>query len=310
MKHIFIINPKAGQGVHLPQLEKEIHRAASEIGVTSPVIHITQAPQDAKEFTVRFCEEHPEEELRFYACGGDGTLNEVLNGMIAHPKAELACYPCGTGNDFIANFGEQKHYMDLKNLMQSKAITCDCMKVGNDSSYRWCINVCNVGFDANVAADMSFFKRLPLIQGTMAYYLSIFSCLLKKINTPLTVTLDNEKVLTEKFMLIAVGNGKCYGGGFLALPKASVSDGAMDFCAVRKLSRFQITKLVSQYKKGEHVDSPEFSSIVVYGNCKKIDISAKAPVNISCDGEITKGAHLWIEIVPNALRFVPPVQKE
>ena len=306
MRHIFVINPVAGQGVRIAELLAEIDSASQKTGQTEVETYLTQSVGDAKEYAARVCREHPDKRLRFYACGGDGTLNEVLNGMMGFPNAELACYPCGSGNDFIYNFGQAQDFLRIESLMTGETTLCDCIRMGHKTGYRYGVNICNVGFDARIAAEMTAFKRLPLIQGEAAYYLSVFWNLLHKLGMHLTVTLDSGEELQDEFLLAAMGNGRRYGGGFLALPQAKVRDGLLDYCCVRKVSRFKIAKLVSKYKKGEHIGNEEFASLVTAGRCRRLSVTSQTPVKICCDGEISTGTELWVEIVPNAFSFVLP----
>ena len=165
-------------------------------------------------------------------------------------------------------------------------------------------------FDVRIAAEMTTFKRLPLIGVGMVYYLSVFWNLLHKLGMKLSITLDSGEKPKGEFLLAAMGNGRRYGGGFLALPQAEIKDGLLDYCLVRKVSRLKIAKLVSRYKKGEHINNPEFASLVTAGQCRRITLTAASPVTICCDGEIFTGIKLWVEIVPKAFSFLLPVLKE
>ena len=107
MKHIFIVNPHAGATSAVEELRNEL--AGSEFG-SDYEFYVTKAPLDATKYVRSRCEAEPESTLRFYACGGDGTLNEVASGAIGFSNAEVACYPCGSGNDYIKYYGSKEDF--------------------------------------------------------------------------------------------------------------------------------------------------------------------------------------------------------
>src|SRR5690554_4358206 len=115
MKHVFIINPAAGAKDISGPLSQEIKQLLPENDVK---IHITTGKNDARDFTNDYLQKHLNEEVRLYSCGGDGTLNEVLNGMVGFNNVSLACYPSGSGNDFVKNFEDPKRFLDLAKLIQ------------------------------------------------------------------------------------------------------------------------------------------------------------------------------------------------
>ena len=126
MKHIFVINPAAG-----PKSSEEFVKNQLEaIGALDiSEIYVTKGPKDATNFVRTRCAESPDEQLRFYACGGDGTLCEVVAGVVGFDNAEMTCYPCGSGNDYVKYYGGKDVFLDLKSLINSEATPVDLMKV-------------------------------------------------------------------------------------------------------------------------------------------------------------------------------------
>ena len=138
MKHIFIINPTAGSGLYIEELNKKLN-ALKDIEWET---YTTKGAKDATAFVKSYCSEH-KEPVRFYACGGDGTIKEVADGVVDCPNAEMSCYPCGSGNDFVKCCGGKEAFRDLESLVRIQAQPIDLIKVGDQYS----INVVNFGFD-------------------------------------------------------------------------------------------------------------------------------------------------------------------
>ena len=114
MRHIFVVNPNAGQSRGLAQLQEQILAAGKKMGVRVE-IYETKAAGDGEAFVKRTCRQKaPDERIRFYACGGDGAVHEMANGVYGFDNVEMGCIPLGTGNDFIRNFGSAKDFLDIE----------------------------------------------------------------------------------------------------------------------------------------------------------------------------------------------------
>ena len=111
MKHIFVVNPGAGKGMTAPELDTKLKELEIEYE-----IYETVAAKDATRYVRERCESG--EELRFYACGGDGTLKEVMEGTVGFSNASLSCYPVGSGNDFVKCFGGKERFLNLEKLSE------------------------------------------------------------------------------------------------------------------------------------------------------------------------------------------------
>ena len=141
MKHLFIVNPVAG-GKDRHEYVAEQARLALEGSADAYEVYITTAPMDA--CAKIKAEAASGEELRVYACGGDGTLNECVNGAVGHDNVAVTHFPCGTGNDFIKMFGEEKErFFDLAELVHGEVRALDVMECCG----RYAINICSVGID-------------------------------------------------------------------------------------------------------------------------------------------------------------------
>jgi YegS/Rv2252/BmrU family lipid kinase len=302
MKHIFLINPAAGKDKEKKWLVELIKKSAEKLSLSAE-IYFTRGEGDAFDYVSKVAEGG--EKIRFYACGGDGTFNEVVSAAVGKENVSVGCIPCGTGNDFVKNFDDINDFLDVE-----KQLTADEEKIDViDADGNYSVNICNMGFDADVADGVIKFKRLPKISGNMAYSLSVITSLVKKIGFKAKIICDGEFKALENIMMMVVANGICYGGGYYGAPKAKINDGLMDVCIVKKLSRFQIAGLIGDYKKGNHLDNPKFKKYIEYFRCKNIEIESESPFTVSRDGEISKTEKAVIHIIKGGVNFLNPTIK-
>ncbi len=299
MKHIFIINPAAGK-----ENSHDVIKEALE-SLETPVdyeIYITQAPGDATAYIQKYCRKH-EDPVRFYACGGDGTLNEVVNGAVGYPQASISCYPCGSGNDFVKYYGGKKVFLNIKNLVEGEEEYIDLIRVGN----KYSINATHFGFDSTVAKTMMNIRRKKLIGGKNAYTTSVVVGLFKAMKNKCTVSVDGE-VLNPKgtILLCTIANGQYVGGSFRCAPKSLDNDGLLEVCLVHPLSRVTFLSLVKYYTQGTHLDNPKFEKYLEYRRGKSITVSAPRGFVYSFDGELIRQHDFTVEVAHDAIRFAVP----
>ena len=313
-RHLFIINPAAGQGEAI-KLRSEIDAVCSIAGVDYG-IYETESAGDAENFVRAHCEEYAEgqdageEILRFYACGGDGTLNEVVNGACGYDFTEVGCIPAGTGNDFIRNFPSRR-FDDLVAQVQGESRLCDLIHyeghINGETVSRYCVNMFNIGFDSNVVDMMARMKRLPLITGSLAYLASVGAMLIGKKGANLRVEYKDGFVHNGKLLLISVANGCFCGGGIKGLPKAVTDDGVFDVSLVKNVPRRTFIRLFPKYTKGTHLKEKRLQDVIRYTHETALLIAPKhPPMKLCVDGEITKAGKVLFRIQPKAFRFVLP----
>lgn len=299
MKHIFVINPVAGK----KDSTEEIREAVSKrLNADEYVIYVTKKPLDAWRFVHEYAAARPDEPLRFYACGGDGTLNEVVNGAAGFPNATVGCYPSGSGNDFLKYFGKKKDFLDIDALVAGAEVEVDLLRFSD----RYVINILNIGFDADVASRMIKYKRLPLVSGKGAYNLAVIVSLLSKMTHKFKITLDGELLYEGDGLLCAIANGICYGGGYYCAPEAVVDDGLLDICFVQPVSRPRFISLIRYYKNGTHLTTPKVARFITYKKGRDVIIESPTPINYALDGEIGSAVRIALSVVPKALRFIVP----
>ncbi len=299
MKIYFIVNPMSGQGKAYRTVEKLLEDVSFEYE-----IYLTEKALDATRFVKEKCEEFSNETLRFIACGGDGTLNEVVNGAVGYENAEVSCCPCGSGNDFVKYYGGAENFADVNRLVSAPAHAIDLIKVNDTYS----VNVVHFGFDTCVLKTMLKVKRMKIIGGKNAYNTGVVAAVLTAMKNKARLYADGE-LLNEDgtFLLCTAANCSHIGGKFFCAPKAKNNDGFIDVCVVKPVSRFRLMNLINAYEKGQHLDDPRFKPIVTYRRCRNFSVEAPEGFSISIDGELTEINKFTCEIVPSAVKFAAPV---
>ena len=295
MRHIFIVNPHSGPQDATDRILREVS------GLEGCEIYVTKGPGDASRYVREICRSG-DEETRFYACGGDGTLNEVANGAAGCAHAAVGCYPCGSGNDFVKYYGGKKPFLNIRAQLDAPDETIDLIRV-ND---RYAINVVNIGFEAKAAYRMVKFRRIPLFAGPRSYYPAVVVTLADSIRNPFRLTADGEKLYDGDILLCTFANGAYVGGSFRCAPRARVDDGMLEVCMVRPLSRLKFANLIGYYQKGEHLEAPPLKPYITYRRARKIEVETPRKSMICLDGEIETGSRFTVEIAPGALRFIVP----
>ena len=300
MKYVFIVNPKAGAGEN----EKTVRAAIENLPQKENCeIYLTKAPGDAMNFVRERSENEKDEKIVFVACGGDGTINEVMNGAVGHENAAVTCFPCGSGNDFVKCFENKNGFLDLSSLFEKDWKKIDLLKVGN----RFSANVTNFGFDTTVAITINKEREKTGHGNKNAYTKGVVTALIKSMKNECTVIADGETLNPDgKLLLCTAANGQYVGGSFRCAPRAKLDDGLMEVCLIKPISRLRFVKILKPYTAGEHIDNDEMKDIVVYRQAKKVEVIAKPGFAYSLDGEIIHADRFTIELVKNAVNFIAP----
>lgn len=295
MKNIFILNPKAGKKGLTQKLEKEI---ISYFKANGGEYEICCTHQSGEGKTIANAHAKKGEPVRIFACGGDGSAFDVLNGIIGYPNAVLGVLPCGTGNDFLKYFENANLFSCLDAQMAGQTVTIDAIKAGDS----YCLNQASMGLDAKVCEHKDKFSRLPFVGGKLAYTLALLYCFFTALKNKFTVQVDNNQPMSGEFLFSIAANGRYYGGGYMSAPKALVDDGLIDCVTITPVSRLRILSLLNKYTRGEHLDLP----ICTFLKGKKLTVTCpkEAPVNL--DGEVVWGKEITFEIAPNAVAFSLP----
>ena len=310
MKTIFVINPRAGQGKNIESFVSEVKEASLNTG-SDVFIYMTKAVGDAKRFVKEYCENNGV--ARFISCGGDGTLSEVVNGAIEFEGAEVGVVPMGTGNDFIRNFPTD--FKDIELQIKGESVKCDIIKYATEKldtrKEGYCVNMFNIGFDANVASLAARMKEKPFISGSFAYFSSIIVSLINKKTSKMKIEIDDNEAGCGEFLLSSIANGSYCGGGILSNPLADIRDGLININIIKNVSRLRFISLLPSYMKGTFLEKKGIEKIISSVKCKKVMIEpADGAIEMCCDGEIMLAGKTEFEILEKRLNFVVPGMKK
>ena len=295
MIHLFIINPAAGSRDRTADYTQKIEEICEARGITYR-IEVSKAPGDCTRIARKAAESG--EQYRIYACGGDGTLNEVVSGAAGFDNVAVTVFSGGSGNDFVKLFNDPQAFFDLEKLLDCEETTFDLIRCNEDYS----LNICSVGLDARIGTDVSNYKRLPLLQGFRAYVASTVVNVIKGISEHYVVRVAGEEIDARQTM-ICICNGRFYGGGFNPVPEADPADGMLDILLVRHVSRLQVPGVIGKYKNGRYKELPK---LVRHFKTDSIEILCDKSTVINLDGELRRAEKVNIRIADEKLRFFYP----
>lgn len=293
-----ILNPAAGRG-YGAQAEPEVRQCLKAEGVPFDIVR-TAGPWHAAELAKRAAEDGFE---TIVSAGGDGTANEVINGLMAASQngmtRRMGVIAAGSGSDFASGIGVP---LDLREAC--RRIACEQVKTidlgrvtipGQEPRYFG--NVVGVGFDGAVLMETLKMKRL---RGLPLYLLAVLKTIFLSFDAPaVTVTFDGQR-MELLAMLVSVANGPREGGGFLIAPNAKPDDGILDVCIAGEVSRLTMLRLVPHFLRGTHTDLDPITMV----QTKAITISSPDGLIAHVDGEVlcTDARQITCEVLPGALK--------
>ena len=295
MRHLFIINPAAGSRNQTELYRKQIAEVCEKHGLEYS-IRVSGAPGRCCKIAREAAETG--KEYRIYACGGDGTLNEVVNGAAGYENVAVTTFACGSGNDFARMFSNPQAFRDLEQLLDAQEEEFDLIRCNEDYS----LNICSVGLDARIGTDVSRYKRLPLLHGFRAYAASTIINTIKGIAEHYKIEMNGE-VIDGDQTLVCACNGRYYGGGFNPVPEADPTDGMMEVLVVTKVSRLKVAQVVGKYKNGLYKDYPH---LIRHYRTDRLVIHCDKPTPINLDGELRTSETVDLQISDKKLRFFYP----
>jgi diacylglycerol kinase (ATP) len=264
MKLVAIVNPHAGRGRTrrlFDRLQTRLDRV--EVFQTAGPGHATELGREAAEAADVVC-----------IVGGDGTVHEVVNGLMPSP-VPIVVVPAGSGNDFARLVGCPQSADELFRVIDegfgARLDVIDC-------GIRFCVNSVGLGFEAQVTRESRAIRRLkglPLYLLAVARALASFSC------PEMTIRLTDGETHSGPHLLVSVGNGVSAGGGFFLTPDARPDDGLIDACVVEGMGRLRMLRLLPLSLKGTHVNSPE----VTMRRTPSVAIECAGPLPLHIDGE-------------------------
>lgn len=294
MKHIFIFNPAAGGNCTKEILKNKLDALNEKIDYE---IFCTEYIGHAKLIVKEYIENHSTEELRFYACGGDGTINEVASS-VCNKNVEMAVVPLGSGNDFVKYFGGMEKFSDLNKVVNGNLMPVDILQVGENYS----INVCNFGFEAMVG---KIANEVKLKGGKNPYGVGVRKAIFKGMKHNIKVEVDGKIINGKaKMLLCTLANAHYVGGKYKCAPRAVINDGLIEVCLIDPISLISFIMLIGKYEKGTHLELNK--KFIHYTQGKNIKLTSDKDFDICLDGEIVTGNNFEIKILPNAVNFVVP----
>jgi diacylglycerol kinase (ATP) len=297
-----IYNPEADRGRSY-EIAGDLRQLANELGGADWVG--TVYPGHAIELAAQAAEAGYQTVV---ALGGDGTVHEVINGLMqvdAARRPQLGVVPIGSGNDFAGSAGMVRDpFAAVRAIFTSSSRRMlDIAKV-KDASGReeyWC-NALGIGLDAAITIQT---RTIPWIHGFGMYFLATLKTIALKFEKPyLTLSLDGQ-AMAGNFLMLSVGNGTREGGGFRVTPEAKMDDGLLDYILVDGMSRIKMLRLIPEVMQGTHARFHE----VHVGQIRRLEVRSNLALPIHIDGEMfaryeTGVRELSIEIYPGAIQLI------
>jgi YegS/Rv2252/BmrU family lipid kinase len=298
-----ILNPSAGAGNGLcsrPQIEQNLARLGLEFS-----LEVSAYPGHAIELARQAAGDGCEVVV---AAGGDGTVNEVLNGLVqarslGGRQAALGVVCVGRGNDFAGSLGIPPGIAEACQLLADDRRRCiDIGRVRGEelSEWRYFANCAGVGFDAATTIQV---KKLPLWGGFLSFLIAVLKTVFLYNKAPLAEIRFDGQTLTQRSLLLSIMNGRRLGGGFYMAPDSQFDDGLFDLCIARQMSSWRILQMIPHFMKGTQATQPEIvSARAVAVHMQALD----GPLPAQTDGEIisTRGRWLETELLPGYLDVI------
>jgi YegS/Rv2252/BmrU family lipid kinase len=314
MKFVFIVNPIAGSE-DKARIFKNI-KSAFRDSDHEMIIEETQAQGDAKDIAARYAAEYGADCV-VVACGGDGTVHEVANGL-AHTETPMLLLPMGTGNDFAKKVYGTKEIDAEKIISQFGFFGGDIQYEVKpidliDYNGEKCINVMSFGLDTIVETiGRKMVAKAPFL-GQKAYTVAILPVLMKPLHYTISfdVTCVDENGAeynmaedNKDFVLFAICNASYYGGGFCPAPDSVLDDGLLDFALVNGMALHKALPIIPKYSKGT-ANEKTCPGVITNGRvkCGRIWMEDGSPLLGNCDGENFSYSDLTFKVEEKALKM-------
>lgn len=320
MKYIYIINGRADKAPHYQEFFEQL-----KANPHPHEVYTTLGEGDATRYVRLYCDLHPDEEVCFVACGGNGIINGVASGLVGYAQSNAESrnsndepqnptlkiqnfsiailYFGGATEDFIINF-PGRNFRSVRDMLDGTVTPTDIIQV-NDS---YCLNVCNIGFNSKVAS-----RANELVadgkSAHVAYTRGVINAFLTSRFNRIKVIVDGQRIARGPMVLCTVANGQRVGGEFNCAPSAKVDDGLMDVCYFRAMSLLRLLLLFPLYRSGHHIGSRPGRKKILYRQAREVVITSKDLIDIYLDGEQLPGSKFHLKILPGALPLRLPPQE-
>lgn len=299
-----IINPAAGGG-KADKLWQRYSGALKSQGIVCDE-SFTEAPEQATQLTRKALEQGNE---LIFAVGGDGTVNEAVNGFfengrLINPAATLGIIPGGTGADFVRTLKVPNSPEALaESILQPKIRTIDvgcltCRTLENDPVTRYFLNVADLGYGG--ALLQRYGKLNRMLPGPPAYFLGLLVNLISYRNPQLSFRIDDGEPQTGIFNAIIAANGQYFGGGMWIAPKAKLDDGLFEFVLIGDVNKLEVIANLRRIYNGTLCKHPKVTCL----RGKKLEAWSEETVLLDADGELPGKLPATFEIVPGEMRVL------
>lgn len=293
MYYIFVVNGRADKGFIMDELQPQLKDVSIEYE-----IYKTVGEGDATRFVRIYCDFHQKDEVCFVACGGTGTLSEVVNGVVGSTNKRVALLAYGSGNNFTLHF-PGRDFRSLKDIIEGEAVQSDVLKCNNDYS----INVINMGFDSMAAHFGAQYilrgKDKPYLRGTVR---SVF---FNRFNN-YRIIADGVKMSRGTTMFCTIANASHYGQNYKCAPNAIIDDGFAEVGVTRSTSLLTFVLMYPHFKIGEHVTNAFCRRHMKFMRAKHIEVSSKSLIYLCVDGEIVASRRFEIDVIDKAVTLQLP----
>ena len=302
MTYHFIVNPAAGKGKLADSVVEKI-KSSVRARTEDVRVYLTRCVGDASEYVKRMADggEHT-----FFACGGDGTLCEVANGIMSLENRDnvyLGTVPSGTGNDFVRNFTSTESFFDIDAQLGGTPMEIDL--IGCNDMYS--VNMVNIGFDCEVVCKKEELQARRLVPNGLSYIAGLALTLIKKPGVKCRISFDGGEKEERDLLLTTYGNGEFCGGGFHSNPRSALNNKKINALTVNNISRLKFISIVGDYKKGTHL---KHTDVLSDRMAERVDIEFDKTTNICVDGEVIRADGLVLQIAERAVRFLVPQGSE
>lgn len=299
MIHIFIINTVAGR----ESCADKIRERLSSITDIQYFIFSTRYENEESEIVRRALEIFEGEQLRFYVCGGAGTMHKILNGFENLDPVQIAYYPCGFSNDFIKAFGDDaERFYDLEELIRGDILDVDYIKTNHGIA----LNAFSFGLDSYVAENFAKIRPLKSISNILpALVSSIMGIMFAKL-VDVDVSIDTVRI-NEKVSEVFFGNGITLNGRLFFDDHADLDDGRARVCILPPKRGLEIAPFFV-YTAKKDIESLKEGALV-YAMSRKLSVKSKngEPLIVNMDGVLYKDFDEWeVEIMPKSLHLIVP----
>lgn len=293
MYYIFVVNGRADKGFIMDELQPQLKDVSIEYE-----IYKTVGEGDATRFVRIYCDFHQKDEVCFVACGGTGTLSEVVNGVVGSTNKRVALLAYGSGNNFTRHF-PGRDFRSLKDIIEGEAVQSDVLKCNNDYS----INVINMGFDSMAAHFGAQYilrgKDKPYLRGTVR---SVF---FNRFNNYCIIA-DGVKMSRGTTMFCTIANASHYGQNYKCAPNAIIDDGFAEVGVTRSTTLLTFVLMYPHFKIGEHVTNAFCRRHMKFMRAKHIEVSSKSLIYLCVDGEIVASRRFEIDVIDKAVTLQLP----